>query len=168
MNTHVTHYKTRTIGNWRIDIDIVDWCQGSPWLSDLYTSSDTHIAGTTVQVPSHLQNRHCPKFYIGQTTPSELASSFAKQGRDNPSEEAYASLQQQLEHYILASDCAIRCSVHKCGVKLGESYGVSFDYSHIYHDEYSDMAKVMLKEHGLDFMYEATKEAREVEVLLAA
>ena len=152
----IREYKTR---NFTVKIEAVNFCEGSHWFNELYEASDYHIAGTTIQVPAHLQSRHAPSYYIGQYTPSELASDFAKQGRENPSAEAYKSLQDELAHYIEANDCALLCSVSANGVSLSSVGSCVFDYSYDYCGDFEDYAKTMLKEYP-DFIAEAIEEAR--------
>lgn len=165
----VYNYKERTKGAYTIKIEIVDFCQGSPWFSELYTPADCHQAGETIQVPSHLQHRNGHKFYTGQYTPSQLASDYAKQGRENPSREAYESLQKEMGYYITATDCALRCRVLKAGIELAKKYSVGFDYSYEYTEaSIEDMAKNQLSEHGRDFIKEAISEARDTLQALAA
>lgn len=141
--------------NLMVKIEVVDWCCGSNWFNDLYTESP-HIGGITVTSPT-ADGRH----YIGQYTPKELASDFAKQGRCNPSKEAYESLCQELEHYITASDCSLKCTVSRNGIELNESHGITFDYSYVYGELLEDMANRMLIEYGNDFITEAIEGALE-------
>jgi hypothetical protein len=167
---HTEEFRTYTTKNFTVQIDIVDFCQGSNWLQDLYTATDTHQAGITIQVPSYLQGRNCPKFYIGQTTPDELARDYAKQGRTNPSKEAYACLQKELAHYIQASDCALRCTVthNGTGIELAETYSICFDYSCECDDSIEGHAKQIIKDYGIDFIKEAIQHARDTQARLAA
>jgi len=160
-------YKKHTIGGWTVLIEVVDFCEGSDWLRELYTVSDTHIAGTTIQVPGYLQ-RGGHKYYIGQYTPAQLASDYAKQGRDNPSAEAYASLQTELAHYIQASDCTLRCTVSKAGIKLGSADSVCFEVSPEYYRTPEEHAKAIIGDYGLEFVSEAIQDARETLNALAA
>jgi len=152
----IREYNTR---NFTVKIEAVNFCEGSHWLNELYEASDYHIAGTTIQVPAHLQSGHAPEHYIGQCKPSELASDFAKQGRENPSAEAYKSLQDELAHYIEANDCALLCSVSANCIELSSQYSCGFDYSYDYCGDFEDYAKTMLKEYP-DFIAEAIEEAR--------
>jgi hypothetical protein len=155
------HIRTYKRGAWEVKIDLVDFCEGSPWLRELYTVSDKHIAGTTIQVPDHLQGRNCPKYYIGQYKPSELAKDYAEQGRENPSREAYASLQKELAHYIQASDCVLQATVSRAGIDLGEAYSVGFDISPEYYAAPEEHAKRIRGDYGHEFVSEAIKQARE-------
>lgn len=158
----------KTIGNTSVTIEVVDFCEGCYWLHELYTATDEHQGGVTVQVPSHLQCRNSYNYYIGQTTPAELAKEYAKQGRDNPSLEAYQSLQSELAHYIQASDCALKCTVMKHNVIIAENYGTTFDYSVELPQSFDEYGELMFKEYGTELVKETFNEARSKLQLLAA
>ena len=158
--------KEHTIGKITVKIEVVDFCEGSSWFDDLYTGTDEHEAGTTIQNPEHHRNGY--KYYIGQYKPSELARDFAIQGRANPSKEAYESLQKELEHYINASDCSLKATISKAGIELAECYGISFDHSYVYGKDLEESAREMLKEYGLEFVHEAVIEARDTLKALAS
>lgn len=160
-NTIKTLLKQKTIGSITIKIEVIDFCEGSFWFRDLYTASE-HIAGETIQVPLHLQKKNYPKFYIGQTSPKELTRLFAKEGKINPSKEAYLSLQRDLEHYIQASDCSIKYTVYKNNIELVWSYGANFDFSYVYYSNYEEAGKIFLKEEGSEKIKELILEAKEV------
>ena len=162
-----TTIRTFETAHFQVLIQVVETHEGSFWLQDLYTPTDTHEAGVTIQVPDHLQGRNAPKFYIGQYTPAELAKDYARQGRENPSKVAYESLQNELGHYITADDCFLQCKVYGAGHELACVTGISFEYSYEYDDEsLEDLALIMLKEHGREFIHEAIKDARqELEIL---
>lgn len=156
----------RSKNGWQIVIDVVDFCEGLHWFADLYTESE-HIGGETIAAPAQLC-RGAVQHYRGQYTPAELASDYAKQGRENPSREAYATLQKELAHYIQASDCALKCTVSRNGIVLASGYGVMFDWSHELEQGLEDTARAMLRDYGRDFIREAIAEAREVVRGLAA
>jgi hypothetical protein len=145
----------------QIIIRVIDYEAGSTWFAELYEESD-HIGGTTVT--SESANGH----YIGQTTPAELAKDYAKQGRSNPSKEAYDSLSEDLEHYIQASDCALKATVYKNGIELAENQGISFDFSYVYHNSHEEEGLRVLTEYGDEFIKDAIKEAHETLEQLAA
>lgn len=143
---------------------------GSAWFGDLYTASE-HIAGVTVQVPSQLQRRDSHKFYIRQTTPAELAKDYAKQGRENPSAEAYESLQRELGWYLTAADYSIVCVIEKAGVEITEVYGPGVDYSGEYADESLDEYVIkhgFMRDYASEVLKEAITEARSTLTALAA
>ena len=147
-------------------IEVVNFCEGSYLFNELYTESE-HIAGTTIKAPEYLttgKSRH----YIGQYTPAELSKDYAKQGRHNPSYEAYKNLQDELAHYIQASDCAIKCSVFKAGIELSSSYGTGFDHSPKCSESLEEKGLLILNEYGREFINEAIIEAKEKLIDLAA
>lgn len=160
---YYTDFRVFKTENITLELRIVDFYEGSFWLNELYTPSDDHIAGTTIQVPDMLQTRHGYKYFIGQYKPSELASDYSKQGRENPSKEAYESLQNELGHYITASDCAIECRVFVADVLMAENhFSCGFDYSVEYDDDtIEERAREILKDHGRDFIRDAIAETRE-------
>ena len=138
--------KTIEKDGFTIKIEVVDFCEGSMWFDDLYTASE-HKAGETIQVPRHLQNRDCPIYYIGETSPAELAKSYAEQGKENASAEAYKSLQDELGWYITATDCAIEYTISRAGIKLDSILGCCFDFSYEYAiEEIQEYAKRFLVE----------------------
>lgn len=158
----ITTLRTFKTENVILTIEVVETHDGSQWLADLYTGTDTHEAGTTIQVPDHLQSRHGFKYYIGQYRPADLARDFAAQGRENPSATAYESLQKELGHYITADDCYLQATVSVAGHELASIPGISFDYSYEYADAtLEDTAAEMLRMYGRDFIREAIAGARE-------
>lgn len=118
---------------------------------DQWKMTDAHKGGVTIANPEADRNSY--KYGIPQQcTLAELASSYAKQGRENPSREAYESLQSQLERDLNASDYGFQVSAEIDGVTLfdDENLGCSFDYS--YHDDGDllDAAQEVFKEYGTD------------------
>lgn len=102
--------------------------------SDTWEGTDKHLGGVTITNPE--ADRNCYKYFIPkQCTLADLAADYAKQGRDNPSGEAYQSLQDQLVRDISASDYGFKVSAYVGGVEvLADTYvGCGFDYS--YDDE---------------------------------
>ena len=102
--------------------------------SDQWEGTDQHQGGVTIKNPEADRNSY--KYFIPkQCTLAELAASYAKQGRDNPSAAAYQSLQNQLERDISASDYGFKVSAYIGGIEvLADEYvGCGFDYS--YDDE---------------------------------
>jgi len=161
--------RTYTTSHYTVIVEVVDFCQGSNVLSDSFEDSDCHIGGKTIQTPSYLYNSNCYEYWLPlNTTLSELSSYYSKKGIENPSKAAYESLQKELEHCIAASDCAIRCTIEKCGIKISQVYGESFAYSDIYGNSLEEEAKYILKDNGNDMVKEAIKEARATLTKLAA
>ena len=83
-------------------------------------------------------------------TLAELAASYAKQGRDNPSAAAYQSLQNQLERDISASDYGFKVSAYIGGIEvLADDYvGCGFDYSYDDEGDLLDEARRVWDEYG--------------------
>ncbi len=156
--------------NFAVLIEVVNFCDGSHWLADLYEKSD-HIAGTTIKCPDYLARGEA-QHYIGQVTPRELAKDYAKQGRKNPSAEAYESLQDELAHYIQTNDCTIEITIKKAGVEIASALTCCFDYcgncGGCEHD-LVDYAKKYAADFNLrDAMREAVTDARATLERLAA
>ena len=119
--------------------------------SDQWVMTDAHQGGVTIANPEADRNSY--KYGVPQQCMlAELASSYAKQGRENPSREAYESMQNQLTRDLNASDYGFQVSAEIDGVTLfdDENLGCSFDYS--YHDDGDllDAAQEVFKEHGID------------------
>lgn len=102
--------------------------------SDMWEGTDKHQGGVTI---TNLEaDRNCYKYFIPkQCTLADLAADYAKQGRDNPSGEAYQSLQEQLMRDLHACDYGFSVSAHIGGIEVlaNEYVGCGFDYS--YDDE---------------------------------
>jgi hypothetical protein len=129
--TATTHLKYILQEGFTVTINIIEGHEGSNSFSDMYTASE-HIGGTTVQVPNELQSRNGYKYFIGQTTPAELAQWYAKQGKENPSAEAYKSLQEDLGMYLTADTCWLEYVWHKNGIEVHTATSCCFEYSYDY------------------------------------
>ena len=126
----IEHLWSRTINGFTVTAEVIDFCQGSLWLMDMFEPADAHEGGVTIRVPSWLDDGRGYRYWTPtQYSLAELSSDYAKQGRENPSREAYKSLQRDLAHYIQASDCAICVTVEKAGIELAEAYSCGFDLS---------------------------------------
>lgn len=117
--------------------------------SDQWEGTDQHQGGVTIKNPEADRNSY--KYFIPkQCTLAELAASYAKQGRDNPSAAAYQSIQEQLERDLHACDYGFSVSAFVGGVEvLADTYvGCGFNYS--YDDEGSllDEARRVWDEYG--------------------
>ena len=97
---------------------------------DQWKMTDAHKGGVTI---ANLEaDRNSYKYAIPQQcTLAELSADYAKQGRENPSSEAYQSLQRQLSRDLNASDYGFQVSAEIDGVKLfdDENLGCAFDWS---------------------------------------
>ena len=102
--------------------------------SDTWEGTDKHRGGVTITNPE--ADRNSWKYFIPlQTSLSELAAAYAKQGRENPSSAAYQSLQNQLERDNSAIDYGFRATAYIGDILVldDEPIGCGFDYS--YDDE---------------------------------
>ena len=102
--------------------------------SDQWEGTDKHQGGVTIKNP--IADRNSYKYFIPkQCTLAELAADYAKQGRENPSAEAYQSMQEHLMRDIHACDYGFSVSAYVGGVEIltDEYVGCGFDYS--YDDE---------------------------------
>lgn len=118
---------------------------------DLWKMTDDHHGGVTIANPEADRNSY--KYGIPQNcTLAELSADYAKQGRENPSREAYESLQNQLTRDLSASDYGFRVSAEIDGVTLfdNENLGCSFDYSYEDDSDLLAAAQEVFKEHGID------------------
>ena len=102
--------------------------------SDMWEGTDKHQGGVTITNPE--ADRNSWKYFISkQCTLAELSASYAKQGRDSPSAEAYQSMQDQLMRDLHACDYGFSVSAFVGDVEIltDEYVGCGFDYS--YDDE---------------------------------
>src|SRR5574343_2113530 len=85
--------------------------------SDILEGTDKHQGGVTI---TNLEaDRNCYKYFIPkQCNLEDLAADYAKQGRDNPSGEAYQSLQEQLMRDLHACDYGFMVSAYVGGVEI--------------------------------------------------
>jgi hypothetical protein len=170
--TNITHtLRTFNIGNYEVEILIDEYYQGCNWLADLFDVCDHHKGGVTVRNPVDPGNRNHHQWYKPtQYSLAELASDYAKQGRDNPSAEAYASTQRELGWYITAGDFGFTVTVSKCDIELANTNaGFGFDYSW----EYCDQSLEEYTLHNFksvirECVHEAIAEARDAIRRLAA
>ena len=108
-------------------------------------------------ITNPVTDRNSWKYFIPlQTSLSELAAAYAKQGRENPSSAAYQSMQEQLLRDITTSDYGFCATAHIGDILVldDEYVGCVFDYS--YDDEGSllDRAICVWDE------YDATEEVK--------
>ena len=133
--------------------------------SDQWELTNDHKGGVTIQ--NSEADRNSYKYAIPQQCSlAELTAEFAKQGRENPSREAYESLQEQLIRDINASDYYFMVSADVDGITLLDDsvIGCGFDYS--YHDKETleEIAIQVWNEYGgeEEALQEALKEAGEI------
>lgn len=117
----------------KIEVSII--CYGYfDGFADQWEGTDKHQGGVTIKNLNADRNSY--KYFIPrQVSLSELAAAYAKQGRENPSFEAYQSLQNELERDITASDYGFRVNAYIGDILVldDEPIGCGFDYS--YDDE---------------------------------
>lgn len=102
--------------------------------ADQWEGTDKHKGGVTIANPEADRNSY--KYFIPkQTSLSEMAAYYAKQGRDNPSAEAYRSLQEQLQRDIYACDYGFKVSVSVCGIELVNDAAIGCGFDHSDYDE---------------------------------
>ena len=111
----------------------------------IFSHVDHHEGGVTIQYPN--AGRNCYKYYTScNCTPAQLASEYAKQGRVNPSKEAYDSLQKELLHNIEGICYSVKVEIKKAGMVLALD-SIGSDYSDQYKDSLEDVAMQCAKEH---------------------
>lgn len=117
--------------------------------SDMWEGTDKHQGGVTI---TNLEaDRNSWKYFIPkQYTLADLAADYAKQGRGNPSGEAYQALQDQLMRDITASDYGFMVSAFVGGVEIlaDEYVGCGFDYSYDDEGDLLDAARSVWDENG--------------------
>ena len=120
-------------GALKIEVSVICF-ECNDGFADQWKGTDKHQGGVTIKNP--IADRNSYKYFIPQQcSMAELASCYAKQGRDNPSAAAYQSLQNQLERDITASDYGFRATAYIGDILVldDEHVGCGFDYS--YDDE---------------------------------
>jgi len=95
-----------------------------------------------------------------QTSLSELTKDYARQGRENPSREAYESLQKELNHYLTCYGVQLVVRAYKCNVLLAEETSALYDFSYEYYDDLSDIQAIIKADYGDWLKEQVMKEAR--------
>ncbi len=131
--------------------------------ADQWKMTDKHEGGVTIQNTE--ADRNSFKFGIPQQTSlAELASAYAEQGRDNPSREAYESLQRQLMRDIDANDYYFTVDATAGSYTLLSNAVICCGFDYSYQDEGTllDVAREIFKENGgeEEAFEEALKEVR--------
>jgi hypothetical protein len=124
---------------------------GFYFFMDQFERVDKHEGGVTIQ--SSDGNYYEPL----QTSLAELTKSYAKQGRENPSREAYESLQKELSHYLNCYGVELVVRAYKCNVLLAEVSSCLFEFSYEYYDSLSELQAYIEKEEG-DWLKEKVME----------
>lgn len=130
---------------------------------DQWKMTDTHEGGVTIQ--NKEADRNSFKFAIPQQVSlSELTKEYAKQGRANPSQEAYDSLQRQLMRDIDASDYYFTVTAYAGSYLLLDNavIGCGFDYSYQDQGNLLDVAREVWSDYNgeEEAAEEAIKEVR--------
>lgn len=117
--------------------------------SDMWEGTDKHQGGVTITNPEADRNSY-NYFIPKQCTLAELAAAYAKQGCNDPSGEAYQSMQEQLMRDLHACDYGFSVSAYVGGVEvLADTYvGCGFDYSYDDEGDLLDAARRVWDENG--------------------
>lgn len=156
--------RTIQTAQFEVVIEVVDYHEPSHWLFDLFEPVDKHEGGVTVRTPVNAgDGRYYQWYRPTQYTLAELAQSYAKQGIDNPSREAYVSAQKELGWYCTATDCGFLVTVKKNGITIAETHaGFGFDYSYAYCPQtLEEYAWANFRDVIRECLHEAVKEARD-------
>ncbi|ANZ51934.1 hypothetical protein WUMEUNZI_CDS0146 [Salmonella phage SeKF_63] len=110
---------------------------------DNWKFTDDHQGGVTVKNPNCQRNEF--KYAIPlHYSLKQLSSDYAKQGRENPSKEAYTSLQKELERDLEASEYNLAAKVVDAnGQTILDSFyiGYAFDWCYSDGDDLDDRLK---------------------------
>jgi len=116
--------------------------EGYYFFTDQFKRVDKHEGGVTVK------SSDGGDYEPLQTSLAELAKSYAEQGRDNPSKEAYDSLQKDLSHYLTCTGVELVVRAYKCNILLAEETSSLYDYSDEYYGSLSEIQAVIEAEEG--------------------
>ena len=101
--------------------------------ADSWDFTDEHQGGVTIKNPNH--DRNAFKYAIPlHYSLKQLSSDYAKQGRENPSREAYTSLQNELKRDLEASEFSLAAKViDENGNTVLDSFhlGYAFDWCYL-------------------------------------
>lgn len=111
--------------------EAVTWYEPSHALEN-WEFTDDHQGGVTIKNPNYQRNEF--KYAIPlHYSLKQLSSDYAKQGRANPSREAYTSLQEELQRDLEASEYYLSAKVVDANGKTvldSFSIGYAFDWSY--------------------------------------
>lgn len=132
---------------------------------DQWKMTDTHEGGVTIS--NREADRNSFKYVIPQQyTLAELTKEYAAQGRENPSREAYDSLQRQLIRDINASDYyfTVDASAGSHTLLDGAVIGCGFDYSYQDQGSLLDVAREVWSDYNgeEEAITEAVQAARDL------
>ena len=132
---------------------------------DQWKMTDTHEGGVTIS--NSEADRNSFKYAIPQQcTLAQLTKEYAAQGRENPSREAYDSLQRQLMRDINASDYyfTVDASAGSHTLLDGAVIGCGFDYSYEDQGSLLDVAREVWSDYNgeEEALSEAVQAARDL------
>ena len=132
---------------------------------DQWKMTDTHEGGVTIS--NSEADRNSFKYAIPQQyTLAQLTKEYAAQGRENPSREAYDSLQRQLMRDIDASDYyfTVDASAGSHTLLDGAVIGCGFDYSYQDQGSLLDVAREVWSDYNgeEEAITEAVQAARDL------
>jgi hypothetical protein len=106
--------------------------EGTHWLNNgdmgMFAERESHIGGVTVKY----NNRH---FEPVQYSLAELASEYAKQGRANPSKEAYDSAKQEIEYLWNSYSVGLWATVKIGDIELLDEHIIGSEFNPAFDDE---------------------------------
>lgn len=106
----------------------------------IWEKADGHQAGQTVKDDDGQFWTSC------NYTPAELSRDYAKQGRENPSREAYESLRNELYHYIYGQMVTIKAAVYLDGEELAADF-IGCDFSDYSGESLEEAAENVARDH---------------------
>ena len=113
--------------------EAVTWYEPSHALEN-WEFTDDHQGGVTIKNPNYQRNEF--KYAIPlHYSLKQLSSDYAKQGRENPSREAYTSLQEELQRDLEASDYYLSAKVVDAnGKTVLDSFSIGYVFDWCYSD----------------------------------
>lgn len=113
--------------------EAVTWYEPSHALKN-WEFTDDHQGGVTIKNPNYQRNEF--KYAIPlHYSLKQLSSDYAKQGRENPSREAYTSLQEELQRDLEASDYYLSAKVVDAnGKTVLDSFSIGYVFDWCYSD----------------------------------
>ncbi|AWD91305.1 hypothetical protein [Enterobacteria phage vB_EcoM_IME338] len=113
--------------------EAVTWYEPSHALEN-WEFTDDHQGGVTIKNPNYQRNGF--KYAIPlHYSLKQLSSDYAKQGRENPSREAYTSLQEELQRDLEASEYYLSAKVVDAnGKTVLDSFSIGYAFDWCYSD----------------------------------
>lgn len=128
--------------------------------NDQWEPTDDHQGGVTI-TNTNAGRGDWAYFIPKQYSLAQLTKDYATEGRENPSKQAYDSLQRQLIRDIDAGDYGLRYSASYAGINIvsDETCGIGFDWS--CHDDRSlaDAARGIWNEYAQDEALDRVQDA---------